>query len=302
VIQPVVAGVDGSPESLAAAEWAADDAVRLGCQLRLIHAWPWLPPALPRMPSVDSQQQWARRMLTQAEDRVRLRHPGLEVACDHISAAPVTALLEAARDARLLVVGSRGLGGFTGLLLGSVGLAAAARADCPVVLVRGRPGTGGRPLTPATSARETAARHRPEVVAGIDARRPSAAVIAFAFEEAARRGARLRAVHAWSLPGAAPLPAAWLLEEERGELEDMEEQLLRDAVHDWRAEQPGVEVLTDVRLAAPGAALVEASGHADLVVIGRSSERQRRGSRLGAVAHAAVHHVRCPVAVVPHAD
>ncbi|MEU3571841.1 universal stress protein [Kitasatospora sp. NPDC036755] len=278
----VLAGVDGSPQSTAAAHWAAAEAVRRGATLRLAHAWPWLTDGVSSFAESDDLPEAVRRTLAEAAEDVRALHPDLTVETDAVLDAPVDGLVAAAAEADLLVLGSRGRGGFTGLLLGSVSMSAAGRSTVPLVVVR-EEGEGGRG----------------EVVVGVDAHNPEAEVLDFAFREAALRGARVRAVHGWDLPpvfgyAGGAVPAA-----ELGQLEALEAELLSLALAGPRERHPDVEVVEDVQLGA-ARALVEASAGAALVVVGRGRRPIEFGPRLGRVAHAVLHHAEAPVAVVPH--
>ncbi|MER8101900.1 universal stress protein [Kitasatospora sp. NPDC094016] len=284
----VLAGVDGSPESTTAALWAADEAVLRGAPLRLVHAWPWLTDGVATFAEPDDLPAAAQRVLTSAADAIRERHPDLEVHTDAVLDAPVDGLVAAAADAALLVLGSRGLGGFTGLLLGSVGMAAAARSTVPVVVVR-EPG-----------APEGAGDGVPEVLVGVDAHAPEEEVLAFAFQEAALRGARLRAVHGWDLPPVFGYAGGAVPPTEIAQLEALEAKLLTLALAGQRERHPDTAVIEDVRLGS-ARGLVEASAGAVLLVVGRRHRSLDFGPRLGRVAHAALHHAQSPVAVIPHA-
>jgi len=282
----VLVGVDGSAESEAAADWAAREARRRGAVLRIVHVWPWLTEQEPDTGRPDNPRPTAMRALGETADRLRRDHLGLVVETEVISDDPADGLVRAAEGRELLVLGSRGIGGFAGLLVGSVGLAVAARSAVPVVLVR-----------PGGPAPEGADR---EVVVGLDARHPADAVLDFAFTEAALRGARLRAVHcwesvpAWSYGGWAPVQVDVV--EQRA----AEAALVTAALAARREKHPEVEVVETVRLGGAAWALVDASDEAELVVVGRRERRHEIGLRLGPVAHGVIHHAKAPVAVVPH--
>ncbi|MEU9075495.1 universal stress protein [Kitasatospora sp. NPDC004745] len=284
-VPAVLAGVDGSPQSTAAAHWAAGEARLRGVPLRLVHAWPWLTDGESAFAEPDDLPAAAQRVLAAAAGEVRERHPGLEVRTDGVLDAPVDGLVAAAADTDLLVLGSRGRGGFTGLLLGSVSMAAAARSGVPVVVVR-EPGTAG-------------GGDGPEVVVGVDAQDPQDEVLAFAFREAALRGARVRAVHGWDLPPVFGYAGGAVPATEIAQLEALEAKLLSLAVAAERERHPGTAVVEDVRLGA-ARGLVDASAGAALVVVGRRHRPIEFGPRLGRVAHAVLHHAQAPVAVVPH--
>ncbi|MFB7614991.1 universal stress protein [Kitasatospora sp. NPDC056181] len=285
---PVLVGVDGSSESTAAAHWAAEEAVRRGAPLRLVHAWPWLTDGRSAFVEEDSPPAVARRMLDDTAAAVRDRHPGLSVNTDVILDAAVDGLVGAAGNAGLLVLGSRGLGGFAELLVGSVSMATAARSAAPVVLVR-----------PVRERPERVPGECGEVLVGIDTQDPDDSVLAFAFREAGLRGARLRAVHGWDLPPAFATVGFIPSQADLGEIEALEAKGLALALAGWRERHPETEVVEEVRLGA-ARALVEASATADLVVVGRRRRPHDLGARLGRVAHAVIHHAYAPVAVVPH--
>ncbi|GAA2780184.1 universal stress protein [Kitasatospora sp. CM 4170] len=285
---PVLVGVDGSPESTAAAHWAAEEALRRGAPLRLVHVWPWLTDGRAAFADADTPPVGAQRMLTEIADTLRNGHPGLDVHTDVVLDAAVDGLVAAAEDAGLLVLGSRGLGGFTGLLLGSVSRATVARSSAPAVVVR-----------PAGARAGVAMGAVPEVLVAVDVQAPSESVLAFAFEEAELRGARVRAVHGWDLPPAFATVGFVPSPPEMAELQGLEAKALTEALADWRERYPGTEVAEEVRL-GPARAVVEASATAELVVIGRRRRPHDLGPRLGRVAHAVLHHAHAPVAVVPH--
>ncbi|MFF5187351.1 universal stress protein [Streptomyces sp. NPDC000345] len=291
---PVLAGVDGSERSSTAADWAAREAVLRGVPLRLFHAVPSLPGSVVPRPALDRLRHMGARMLERMASELADRYPDVEVRGEQADDAPATALLTAARDAGLLVVGTRGTGGFDGLAVGSVALRMAAAAPCPVVLVPQRPSAFGE----VTRADVGAA----QVVVGFDAHRPVGEAADFAFSAAEERGARLRVVQAWAFPAEAVSPRTLVVtEEDRATWEDEEVLRLSDALRVWQAKYPRVTARTDVMLLQPAEALVNASLEAALLVVGRRTDPQAAEGRLGPVTHAVLHHARCPVAVVPHA-
>ncbi|MFF2658140.1 universal stress protein [Kitasatospora sp. NPDC058032] len=285
----VLAGVDGSPESTAAAHWAAEEALRRGVPLRLLHAWPWLTDGRAAFAGPEELPVAAQRMLAAAAEDVQSRYPDLTVRTDVVLDAAVDGMVAAAEDAGLLVLGSRGLGGFTGLLVGSVSMAVAGRAAVPVVVVRPTEAGAG----PADE------REVPEVLVGVDATAPDDAVLDFAFHEAALRGARIRAVHGWDLPPAFAVVGFLPSGVEMAQLQAAEEKSLAAALAAHRERHPDTEVVEHVRLGA-ARTLVEDSAGAALVVVGRRRRPHDLGPRLGRIAHAVLHHAQAPVAVVPH--
>ncbi|MFJ9843441.1 universal stress protein [Kitasatospora sp. NPDC101155] len=280
----VVVGVDGSAQSVAAAEWAAYQAYRSGRALRLIHVG-----AQPEfsVEAADPAELLPRPVLVLRDQIVEVL-PGLTVSCEHVPGSPADALVVAGEREGLLVLGSRGIGGLAGLLLGSVALRAAAHARCPVVLVG--TGTDGQGDVHG------------DVVVGVDSSRPCAELVAFAFERAAEGGAVLRALESREFPTgryvtAAPVDPA----EITSALAAAAQVRLQDTLAPWRKKFPEVRVEAEVTGWPAGKALVEASRSASLVVVGRRIPRGRPAvPGLGAVAHAVLHHSHGPVAVVPH--
>ncbi len=292
--RPVLAGVDGSERSLAAADWAAREAVSRGVPLLVVHASPPLLGGVVPGPAAQTLRQVGERMLQRVTADLGARHPDLEVRGEQTADAPPDALLARAHEAGLLVVGARGSGGFEGLAVGSVALRVAAAAACPLVLVPERPlAAFGRGTGAAAGAAG--------IVAGFDAHRPVGEVADFAFAGARARGIALRVVQAWRLPAEAVSPRTlFVTEEDRATWEDQEVQLMSDALRTWQDKYPEVSVRADVVLLHPAEALVNASEGADLLVVGRRTRPDAAEGRLGPVTHAVLHHARCPVAVVPH--
>jgi nucleotide-binding universal stress UspA family protein len=185
--EAVVVGVDGSPPATAALRWAAREAACRGAPLRIVHAWLWplyrvpLGPA-PGAPAGAGLQAQAERVLRDASATARAVAPGVLVDTALVVGEAATALMRAAEGAQLLVVGHRGLGGFAGLLLGSTGIAASARATCPVVVVRG------------------ADRDEGPVVVGIDGSTSATGMLAEAARFARLHGSCLVLAHATTTP------------------------------------------------------------------------------------------------------
>lgn len=290
---PVLAGIDGSQCAAAAADWAAREAALRGVPLRLLHAPPRLPGATVPGPVLDRLHLMGVQLVQRAVEDLADRYPDLEVEGEHADETSVGALLGAARDAGLVVAGTRGTGGFEDLAVGSVALRLAAAAPCPLVLVPPRPGT--------YAAGASATRGTGQVVLGFDAHRPVGEAAGFAFSAAEARAARLRVVQAWGLPAESISPRILVVtEEDRATWEDQEVLGLSDALRPWQEKYPGLSVTSDLMLLHPAEALLNASRHADLLVVGRRTEPTAAEGRLGPVTHAVLHHARCPVAVVPH--
>jgi nucleotide-binding universal stress UspA family protein len=286
--RPVVVGVDGSDGSRAALALATEEARRRNAPLRLLHALSWPLSGTAAVVSPDSRlrtmleagaQTFLRTAADGAADVLGSDRVSWSVADDD----PVTALHTASSEAQLLVVGSRGVGGVAGLLLGSTANGLVTDAACPVVVLPD-------PTSVVVSPRSS-------VVVGVEGRPGDEAVLAFAFGEAAARGTDLVAVHAWqdaaletSFESMSPLVdwAGVLLDEER---------VLAEALAGWRDEEPDVAVREVVLRERTARALVSVSLTAELLVVGH--RRRRPLARLGSTTHGVLHRAGCPVAVVP---
>ncbi|WP_031506228.1 universal stress protein [Streptomyces megasporus] len=295
----VTVGVDGSGESLAAADWAAREALRREVPLRLVHVRepdPFTPPASFADP--ETREHWARRIPRDAANDLAARHPGLEIVTDQLTGHAAAVLTDVAKDAELLVIGTRGLGVVAGFLVGSVALSTVARVPCPVVLVRA--GT-----TDEHARKEgvgDAADHGPyrDVVLGAELYRPSDELFAFAFDVAARRGAALRVVHGWNPPLVYGIDPVAVDPRMATELAEESARTLRDALRPWRERHPDVEVRAEAVVGRPARLLLEAAKDASLVVVGRRKRRSPVGFRVGPITHAVMQHAPAPVAVVPY--
>ncbi|MFF7167984.1 universal stress protein [Streptomyces pseudovenezuelae] len=300
MVRTVTAGLDGSRESRAAAEWAAREAGLLGLPLRLVHVWEPVPEPIAQAPllGAETQQHWTERVPREAAEGIRLRHPGLDVSIGQLSGRPAEELLGAAKDAELLVLGSRGLSGIGGFMVGSVGLSVVAHAERPVVLVRADQQAADEHETDPVGIPSAATPFRP-VVVGLDIDSPDEELIAFAFAAAVRRGTCLRVVHGWNPPPYYAYGLAVDLELHDA-LARRESSALAEVLAPWRRKFPDVEVTEESSYGTPGNHLVDASRDASLVVVGRRIRRRTLGAHIGPVTHAVLHHSIAPVAVVPH--
>ncbi|MGC5333616.1 universal stress protein [Micromonospora sp. DT62] len=277
--RPVVVGVDGSPASLLAAEHAARAAVLRSRPLHLVHGYlhplGYGVPVNPYDLGLPAPTEEAQKMLETTAADLAERCPGLTVEVRQVAGGPGATLVEESRRAELVVVGSRGLGGFAGLLLGSVGTQVAAHAHCPVLVVR-----------PAEEPIPVAG----PVLVGVDGSEPAELAVGYAADEAARRGDGLVLLHVQPPDGdrpTAPEPT-----------ETQAAELLDTAAAAVRGSHPGLAVEGRV-LRAPKdeQALVEASGDAALVVVGSRGRGGFAGLLLGSVSQALVQHAHCPVLV-----
>lgn len=284
----VVVGVDGSESSLAAVEVAAREARLRGAKLRVVHAfiWPVMQVSLgpsPLGPPDGGLQNMADRLVEEAVERARTKAPEVEISSEVVTGEPLTVLEAESHTADLVVVGSRGMGAFVGLLLGSTAVHLAAHGRCPVLVVRGRPEADG------------------PIVLGVDGSAAGEKAVDFAFTEAELRKAPLVALHAWTTwnaPMPEPQDASAPYANPPGALAEMEERLLAETLAGHRERHPDVVVEQKVVHDGTREALIEASRSAQLLVLGARGRGGFTGLLLGSVSQALLHHSHCPVAVI----
>lgn len=281
---PIVVAVDGSDPAMRAAGWAAAEARRRGRRLRIVHTYEW-PPRVYGPAIVDGADLLAA-LETAAATAVRdaaaaVAGSGVDAETEVLRGPVVRVLTEVSEHAALLVLGSRGLGGFAGLLAGSVAVALAAHAHCPVVVVRGvEPDPGG------------------PVVVGVDGSPTSEEAVALAFDEAAVRGVDLVAVHAWTDTPIPLTPAGGYVPElDWQALAEEAAETLGERLAGWREKYPQVTVRRVIEYDRPAHTLLEAAADAGLLVVGSRGRGGFAGLALGSVSQAVIQHARCPVIV-----
>lgn len=277
----IVVGFDGSAGAAEALRWAVAEGDLRRRPVRAVGSWH--DPALSDPVWIDElDDPGAFERKAEAEMRAEM---GIVLGPDRAAAvgthvvarAPAHVLVEASADAEVLVVGSRGRGGFATLLLGSVSRAVAGRAQCPVVVVRAGP--QGR-----------------DVVVGVDGSAESRAALHWAAREALLRGARLRAVLAWSYllqvgpEGEVPFHPGYRDTNARGALHDI--------VVDVLGPEPDVQVVEEAVCDHPAKALLDAGADAALLVVGPRSTSLRSRLELGSITDQLLHHAPCPLAIV----
>ncbi|MEU9560293.1 universal stress protein [Streptomyces fumanus] len=291
---PVVAAVDGSDDSLRALDWARDAARRRAAPLRVAHVRQYAVWSQPDVMAVAPPHPDEDEVLDAARARLGAGGGPPDTEYLAVEGVPNAALPELSADAQLLVLGSRGRGGFAALLLGSASLAAARDAECPVVVVP-RPGR-------EVPAEAVPPGPGPHVVVGLRVDSPDDATLAFAFAEAASRGARVRAVAAypwpvptWTAPGQVVPPVI-----DEAAVASETRALAEGFLAPHRERNPGVRAEPYVVPGDAAGNLVAASRDADLVVVGRHRRRLLAPVRMmGSVTHAVLLHAAAPVAVVP---
>ena len=282
---PIVVGVDGSPESKVAVDWAARDAALHGVPLKLVHVLnPPVVMSFPEVPMPAGYLQWqedeGRKILDEFAATAREAAPELEISTEMISGPSVPMLVEQSRDAHLIAVGCRGRGALARGLLGSVSTGLAHHAFCPVAVIHDEDPTVPHPsLAP--------------VVVGVDGSPASERALGIAFTEASLRGVDLVAVHAWSDDTVFEVPGTdW------STLQTMGEETLSERLSGWQERFPDVLVRRVVAADRPAHQLLEQAESAQLLVVGSHGRGGFAGMLLGSVSTAVVHAAKMPVIVV----
>ena len=283
----VIVGVDGSPSATRAAHYAAALAIRHGLSLDVVHVFSWpatYPPLLPESVAVRvDPRAVAQQLIETAVTGLRKRFPGMALEGRVVDGNAAGALVDASRRAAYLVVGHRGVGGFSELLLGSVGAHTTTHARCPVVVVRGDTGDPDAPI-----------------VVGVDGSMPARAAARYAFTEARSRGTDLVVALAWPPARSwSKAVAAAGLPPHPDEVDPIEVSL-GNIVEDF----PDVKVRRELRHGdSPPQVLttVATEFKAGLIVVGSRGIGGFRGLLMGGTSRALVDHSPCPVMVIPNA-
>ncbi|MBP2471844.1 nucleotide-binding universal stress UspA family protein [Crossiella equi] len=282
----VVAGVDGSDSALRAVRSAALECARRSATLRLVHAFEVPVRGYPEYIATIGEvraalEKHGREVLAEAEAVVHAVAPGVPVESRLREESPAPALIAESRHAAVVVVGTRGLGGFTGLIVGSTAVALSRLGECPVVVVRGEAPEDGR------------------VVVGVDGSPASEQAIAFAFDAASRRHVPLAAVMSWTdvvldaaFGNSASLTPDW------ARLGEEHRELLAQRLAGWTERYPEVVVNRIVVHDRPARALLREAEHAQLLVVGSRGRGGFAGLLLGSTSQSLIYHAPCPIAVV----
>jgi nucleotide-binding universal stress UspA family protein len=284
---PIVVGYDGSTGSRDALDWATAAALRTMAPLLIVEAFEVVITTRPspgHVVPLDALRTARRAGLDAVADGVRLHHPELTVDTRLIGGPAARALLEAAEDARMVALGSRGLGGWSGLLVGSVAVQVTTHAQCPVVVIP-------HDLRPH-------ARTYPTVVVGVDGSKASARAIEFAFEQAETMDADVVALHAWTSPFLTYADGASMLQFDEEKIREEARLLVAESVAGAAAEHPDVRWTTELETGSAARALIGRAESADLVVVGSRGRGGFTGLLLGSVGQSVLHHAHCPIAVV----
>ncbi|MFZ0324278.1 MAG: universal stress protein [Actinomycetes bacterium] len=288
---PIVVGLDGSDAARGALDWALTTARLSHVAVRMVHAWsvPLPPVAMgPAVsgPSEDALQEVAQTLLDEGIAYAGTVAPDVEVTAELSTTPPASAMITASKDSSMVVLGSRGLGSFTELLVGSVSLQVATHAHCPVAIIR--PHTLG----------EGASSYAGRIVVGVDGSALSTAAAELAFEQASLRGLGLGIVHAWEPPGFDGPGLVMSTDEMQADIEQEQLELVSETVAGLRERFPDVNVKQDLVRGRANSVLVDASRGAELVVVGSRGRGGFASLMLGSVSHTVIHHAHAPVLVV----
>jgi nucleotide-binding universal stress UspA family protein len=282
----ILTGVDGSAQSDAAVLWAAREASLRHEPVTLMHvvqpvavSWP-IPGEQTRIG--EWQDENARQVIKQARtelDTATDQSRPLEVQTEVLYSHAVGALVDASKQARMIVVGSHGRGAFERLLLGSVSSGVLRHAHCPVAVIHANDASAVDPAAP--------------VLLGVDGSAAAEAATAWAFDEAARRGVGLIALHAWSDVGVFPiLGMDWHAYRDQGD------EALAERLAGWQEQYPDVPIRRRLLCDTPVRWLLEESQRAQMVVVGSHGRGGFSGMHLGSVSSAVAQSAKVPVIVV----
>lgn len=283
-VERIVVGVDGSPGSTRALDWAAAEAERCRARLTVVGAWEFGGFAGAVVNTGD-----ARSAVEGARERTAQRRPGVAVELELSEDPAAYALIEASADADLLVVGSRGFGGFRGLLLGSVGQHCLTHPRCSVAIIR--------LVEASTTTGPAAAKGRAgRIVVGVDGSEGADLALDWAVGEARRTGGEIDIVASSVLTGTSDYVVTVDVA-----VPDAARQVVEGALARVAGEAPEVVVRGGTRGDPPAVALVDASREAGLLVLGSRGLGAFRGLLLGSVSHYLAMHTHCPMVVARRA-
>lgn len=285
----IIVGIDGSTQSDAAIRWAAAESEMHHVPLMLLYAAPpgvsvwgmgYAMAPLPYDYGKLEEDEGNRILEAGRHIAVAALPPDttIRVDTDFVFGSPIPTLIDATKDATMIVVGSRGRGAWQRTVLGSVGTALVHHAHCPVTVIHDSTEVQGHRTGP--------------VVVGIDGSPASELATSIAFDEADRRGTDLIAIHAWLDRPTLGIPA-----ESWPDFRPRAEETLAERLAGWTERYPDVAVERRVFFDEAVRHLLEAAESAQLTVVGSHGRGGFAGMLLGSVSTAMVHAIRSPLIV-----
>ncbi|KQB83423.1 universal stress protein [Corynebacterium lowii] len=287
----IVVAVDGSEAAKVAVRWAANTAQKRDVPLRLVSSYTmpqylYAEGMVPPQELFDDLQGEAMEKIEEARGIAYEVAPEIKIGHTIAEGSPIDMLLEMSKDVTMIVMGSRGLGGLSGMVMGSVSAAVVSHASCPVVVVR------------ADNAVDEQTKYGP-VVIGVDGSEVSQRATEYAFVEAEARGAELVAVHTWmDMQVQASLAGLSAAQEQWEQVEAEQRELLDSRLSPFAEQYPQVKVTKVITRDRPVRALVDAAENAQLLVVGSHGRGGFKGMLLGSTSRALLQSAPCPMMVV----
>lgn len=286
----IVVGVDGSDVSKGAVSYAAKTAVGHGVGLHIVMSYS-IPSALfaegitPPQQLLEQFEKEAEPVVQEAMKIAREVAPEVQISGAVAEGNPAQLLIEYSHEAKMIVLGSRGLGAFKGVVLGSVSSHVASHAYCPVIVTKADTQEPVNPNGP--------------IVVGVDGSDNSKKATEWAFAEAQARGTSVLAVHTWMDPEVQAAAAGVILsDEDMNRLAQEQKDMLDNALAECTKRWPNVPVEGLVTEDRPTRVLVEQSETAQLVVVGSHGRGAFTGMLLGSTSRSLLQASLCPVMVV----
>ncbi|WIM70892.1 universal stress protein [Corynebacterium suedekumii] len=287
----VVVAVDGSPASHNAVRWAANTANKRGIPLRLASSYTmpqflYAEGMVPPQELFDDLQAETMEKIDEARAIAHEVAPEIKIGHTIAEGSPIDMLLEMAKESTMIVMGSRGLGGLSGMVMGSVSAAVVSHATCPVVVVR------------EDNVVNESTKYGP-VVVGVDGSDVSQKATEIAFAEADARGAELVAVHTWmDMQVQASLAGLSAAQQQWEDVEREQIEMLTERLAPLTEKYPDVQVRKVITRDRPVRALVENSEGSQLLVVGSHGRGGFKGMLLGSTSRALLQSAPCPMMVV----
>lgn len=278
----VVVAIDDEEPDMPLLGWAAAEAAFRATRLVVCHVCEWQPGDRAPQPMNEGGDPNLRlgpeRVVGEALDAVRAAYPDLQVSGVIGTGSPQRGLLTVAEEAAMIVVGARGIGGFAGLLMGSVSGQVAEHASCPVAVARPVDGSAAN------------------IVVGIDSSPQSARALELGLAEARRTGGTLLALHAYRYP---PVAAAYAPNPgyNANSHREMAERTLAEALGDVEARNPDVKIERRIDHGPAARVLLAAADGAAALVVGARGMGGFTGLIVGSVSQQVMRHAHCPVLI-----